>query len=172
MTFSPQPFTNSFVWSINFIRLSPDQLENQNRMGINMEDKRKNRREPEDAKGELRFEERKRWGFFGLPFTFTVYKIYDNDIQVVSGLLTSKENDCYMYRVSDVELTMTLFQRMFGLGTVHCFTSDVTDKNLVLTNIRNAREIKDFIYQAAEESKRRRRTVNLQDIGAVMEDEG
>ncbi len=137
-----------------------------------MEDKRKNRREPEDAKGELRFEERKRWGFFGLPFTFTVYKIYDNDIQVVSGLLTSKENDCYMYRVSDVELTMTLFQRMFGLGTVHCFTSDVTDKNLVLTNIRNAREIKDFIYQAAEESKRRRRTVNMQDIGAVMEDEG
>ncbi len=137
-----------------------------------MEDKKKNRREPEDAKGELRFEERKRWGFFGLPFTFTVYKIYDNDIQVVSGLLTSKENDCYMYRVSDVELTMTLFQRMFGLGTVHCFTSDVTDKNLVLTNIRNAREIKDFIYQAAEESKRRRRTVNMQDIGAVMEDEG
>lgn len=137
-----------------------------------MEDKRKNRREPEDAKGELRFEERKRWGFFGLPFTFTVYKIYDNDIQVVSGLLTSKENDCYMYRVSDVELTMTLFQRMFGLGTVHCFTSDVTDKNLILTNIRNAREIKDFIYQAAEESKRRRRTVNMQDIGAVMEDEG
>ncbi len=137
-----------------------------------MEDKKKNRREPEDAKGELRFEERKRWGFFGLPFTFTVYKIYDNDIQVVSGLLTSKENDCYMYRVSDVELTMTLFQRMFGLGTVHCFTSDVTDKNLVLTNVRNAREIKDFIYQAAEESKRRRRTVNMQDIGAVMEDEG
>lgn len=86
--------------------------------------------------------------------------------------MTSKENDCYMYRVSDVELTMTLFQRMFGLGTVHCFTSDVTDKNLILTNIRNAREIKDFIYQAAEESKRRRRTVNMQDIGAVMEDEG
>ncbi len=137
-----------------------------------MEDIKKMKREPEDAKGEIRFEERKRWGFFGLPFTFTVYKIYDNDIQVVSGFLTSKENDCYMYRVSDVELTRTLFQRMFGLGTVHCFTSDVTDKNLVLTNIKNAREIKDFIYQAAEESKRRRRTVNMQDIGAVAEEEG
>ncbi len=136
-----------------------------------MENIKKIKREPENAKGEIRFEERKRWGFLGLPFTFTVYKIYDNDIQVVSGLLTSKENDCYMYRVSDVELTRTLFQRMFGLGTVRCFTSDVTDKNLVLTNIKNAREIKDFIYQAAEESKRRRRTVNMQDIGAAVEGE-
>ncbi|MDO4284007.1 MAG: PH domain-containing protein [Eubacteriales bacterium] len=119
-----------------------------------------------DAKGTLMFTERKRWLFFALPFTFTKYLIYENDIQIESGLLTTKENDCYMYRVSDVELTRTLFQKIFGIGTVRCFTSDVTDKNLILKNIRNSREIKDYIYKAAEDSKKRRRTINMQDIGA------
>ena len=103
---------------------------------------------------------------FGLPFTFTEFYIYDNDIQIRAGLFNSNEDDCYMYRITDVKLKQSLFQKMFGLGTVECYTSDVTDKKIVLKNIRNAREIKDFIYSASEESKRRRRTVNMQNIGA------
>jgi hypothetical protein len=119
-----------------------------------------------DSKGNLAYKERKRWTLFGLPFTFTEFYIYDNDIQIRAGLIDSNEDDCYMYRITDVKLKQSLFQKMFGLGTVECYTSDVTDKKIVLKNIRNAREIKDFIYSASEESKRRRRTVNMQNIGA------
>ena len=122
---------------------------------------------PFGSKGKLTYTERKRWTLFGLPFTFTVYELYENDILIRSGLLDVRENDCYMYRVSDVELSRTLIQRMFGLGNVTCFTSDATTKTIVLKNIRHSKEIKDFIYRSAEESKMRRRTVNMQNIGAL-----
>ena len=124
-------------------------------------------RYPFGSKGKLGFTERKGWTFLGLPFTFTVYELYDNDIVIRNGIFTVHENDCYMYRVSDVELTRNIWQRLFGIGTVTCYTSDATTKTIVLKNIRNSREIKDFIYRSAEECKMRRRTVNMQNIGAL-----
>ena len=122
--------------------------------------------------GKLVYREQKRWGFLGLPFTFTTYLLYENDIQIKSGFLSSVENDCYMYRVIDVQLRVSFWQRLFGLGTVICVTSDATNKTIVLKNIRHAREIKDFIYRASEEAKLRRRTVNMQNIGAYEDLDG
>lgn len=122
--------------------------------------------------GRLIYKEKKRWGFFGLPFTFTTYLLYENDIQIKTGLLSIMENDCYMYRVIDVQLRVGFFQRIFGLGTVVCVTSDATNKTITLKNIRHAREIKDFIYRASEEAKIRRRTVNMQNIGVFDDLDG
>ena len=122
--------------------------------------------------GKLVYREKKRWGFLGLPFTFTTYFLYENDIQIKTGFLSSVENDCYMYRVIDVQLRISLLQRLFGLGTVICVTSDATNKMITLKNIRHAREIKDFIYRASEEAKIRRRTVNMQNIGAFEDLDG
>lgn len=119
--------------------------------------------------GKLVYREKKRWGFLGLPFTFTTYLIYENDIQIKTGFLSVIENDCYMYRVIDVQLRVGFWQRLFGLGTVHCVTSDATNKTITLKNIRHAKDIKDFIYRASEDAKLRRRTVNMQNIG-VYED--
>ena len=47
----------------------------------------------------MEFRERKRWVFFGLPFTFTVYTIKEDVITVNTGILNREENDCYMYKV-------------------------------------------------------------------------
>ena len=80
--------------------------------------------------GKLVYREKKRWGFLGLPFTFTTYLIYENDIQIKTGFLSVIENDCYMYRVIDVQLRVGFWQRLFGLGTVHCVTSDATNKTI------------------------------------------
>lgn len=117
------------------------------------------------SKGNLVYEEQARWTFFGLPFTFTRYLFHENDLQIRRGFLNTTENDTYMYRIIDVQLKQSLIQKMFGLGTIICYTSDATDRNLVIKNIRHAREIKDFIYTASEEAKMRRRTVNMQNIG-------
>ena len=118
------------------------------------------------SKGDLAFQERKRWGFLGLPFTFTLYKIYENDIQIRAGFLNVKVDDCLMYRISDVSLDRSLTQRIFGLGTVSCYTSDTTDKVMKLKNIRHSEEIKDYILQTSEEARLRRRTINMQNVGA------
>ena len=118
-----------------------------------------------EAKGELRYSERGRWLLFGLPWTFTKYEIRDNDFTIIKGFFTVRENDCYMYKISDVEITSTLWQRMAGLSTIVLYTSDVTDRTIVMKNIKHGREIKDFILQASEAARIRRRTVSMQNIG-------
>lgn len=119
----------------------------------------------QDSKGELKYSERSRWLLFGLPWTFTKYEIRENDFTIVKGFFTVRENDCYMYKISDVEVTSTLLQRMAGLSTIVLFTSDVTDRTIVMKNIKHGKEIKDFILQASESARLRRRTVSMQNIG-------
>lgn len=114
----------------------------------------------------MEFRERKRWLFLGLPFTFTKYTIKEEMITVDTGLLKTVENDCYMYKVQDVQLTATLAEKMFRLGTVTCFTGDTTDPKLELVHIKNARAVKDFILEMSEAARIKRRTVNMLDIGS------
>lgn len=112
------------------------------------------------------FCERKRVLFFGLPWTFTKYIIKPDVITIDEGFLRIEENDCYMYKVQDVRLTATLFERIFHLGTVICYTGDVTDKELRMVHIKHARDVKDYILKASEAARLKRRTLNTLDIGA------
>ncbi|MCR5755226.1 MAG: PH domain-containing protein [Acetatifactor sp.] len=114
----------------------------------------------------MQFVERKRWLFLGLPFTFTKYTIREDMITVDSGLLKTIENDCYMYKVQDVEHTATLAEKLCGLGTITCYTGDTTHPKLILEHIKNSKAIKDFILKQSEEARMKRRTVNMLDIGS------
>ena len=120
----------------------------------------------------IEFVERKRWLFLGLPFTFTKYIVKEDMITIEAGFLKKVENDCYMYKVQDVEHTASLIERMFGMGTVVCYTGDTTHPRLVLEHIRNSRALKDFILKQSEEARMKRRTVNMLDIGSGDGDEG
>ena len=95
----------------------------------------------EEALEETVYIERKRILFFGLPWTFTRYTLTDNLVTVSSGLLKTTEDDCYMYKIQDVRLTISFAERLFGLGTVVCYTGDVTHPELKLIHIRHAKEI-------------------------------
>lgn len=119
----------------------------------------------------VEFVERKRWLFLGLPFTFTKYSIREDMITITAGFLKTVENDCYMYKVQDVEHTAGLMEKMFKMGTVVCYTGDTTHPKLVLEHIRNSKTIKDFILKESEEARLKRRTVNMLDIGSgALED--
>lgn len=143
-----------------------------------MEDLKKENGNVENKPGENEAEaekkmymERKCWLFFGLPFTFTKYTVTDEVITINEGFLSTKENDCYLYKVQDVELHTSLIERIFKLGTVACYTGDNTHPQLYLTHIHHAKEIKNYILKASEEARRRRRTLNTLNIDAVDIDE-
>ena len=114
----------------------------------------------------VEFVEKKRWLFLGLPFTFTKYVIKEDMITVDTGVFTKVENDCYMYKVQDVEHTASIWARMVGLGTIVCYTGDTTHPKLLIEHIRNSKAIKEFILKESEEARLKRRTVNMLDIGS------
>lgn len=114
----------------------------------------------------MEYKERKRWLFFGLPFTFTKYSIKEDVITIDTGFFKTIENDCYMYKVQDVQHSASLIERIFGLGTITCFTGDSTHPKLILEHVKNSKEIKDYIFSASEEARLKRRTVNMLDIGS------
>ncbi len=117
----------------------------------------------------MAYTEKKRWPFLGLPLTFTTYTVSEEIITVNAGFFKRVENDCYMYKIVDVRLETSLLERIFGLGTVHCFSGDVTDPDLRIMHIKNAKEIKDYILKQSEEERMRRRTLNTQSLDSNPE---
>lgn len=118
------------------------------------------------------FEEKKRTKFLGLPLYFTTYKINDDKINIRRGFLNITEDDAYMYKIQDVRLKRSLMERIFHLGTIVCFTGDTTHPELKITSVRRSDEIKEFILEASEEARRKRRTLHSLDIDAeTVEDD-
>ena len=110
------------------------------------------------------FVEKKRTKFLALPFCFVTYRIYEDKINIKSGFLTTVEDDAFMYKVQDVRITRTLMERIFRLGTVICYTGDKTHPELALTHIKKASEIKEYLIEASETARRKRRTMHMMDI--------
>ena len=109
------------------------------------------------------YQEKKRSLFFGLPLSFTTYRIEE---KVVKGFLRTEEDDTLMYRIQDVKLVTGFLERIFRLGTVVCYSSDVTDSTLVLKHIRHAKEVKDYILVTAEQERRKVRTLHTMGLDA------
>lgn len=114
----------------------------------------------------IQFVEKKRTALFALPIYFTTYTITEDMLNIKEGFFKITENDCYMYKIQDVSMTMTLIERIFKLSTITCHTGDTTNPIIVLKHIKNGRAIKEFLLQASDEARLKRRTINTVNIGA------
>lgn len=116
------------------------------------------------------YKERKRWLFLGLPFTFTKYTVTEEKLVVNKGFFKLREDTCYLYKIIDVKLERSLLERMCGMGTIICYTGDVTDKVIRLIHIKNSKTINDFLLEQSEEMRRKRRTLNTLNLTQGMSD--
>lgn len=93
----------------------------------------------------------------GLPLSFTRYSLSDDRLFVSEGFLNIRDDEVLLYRVRDIDTKRTLWQRMFGVGTVTVMSSDKTMPNLVLKNIKDPVFVKELIHRQVEEMKIKRR---------------
>ena len=102
--------------------------------------------------------------YFGMPISFTRYAMSEDRLFISVGLLNIKDDEVLLYRVRDIDTSRTLWQRIFGVGTVTVMSSDKSMPNLVLKNIKDPVRIKELIHEQVEEMKIRRRVR----VGEIM----
>jgi len=113
---------------------------------------------------EYLWQDRKR--YFGLPLSFTRYALSEDRLFVSVGFLNIKDDEILLYRVRDIDTSRSLWQRLFGVGTVVVASSDKTMPNLVLKNIKDPIMVKELIHKQVEETKIKRRVR----FGEIMTD--
>ena len=95
--------------------------------------------------------------FFGLPISFTRYALSEDRLFLKRGFLNIKQDEIVLYRVRDLRLNVSLWQRIFGVGTVTVISTDKSLPELKLKNIRQPAEVKELIHENVEKMKIERR---------------
>ena len=111
------------------------------------------------------FRERKRI-FFGLPWTFTIYSCSEEILYVKKGFLNQTEDEVRLYRIMDISLRKKLWQRIFGLATIHCCSGDKSMGEFDIANIKNAETIKKQLSELVEKQRMTKRVSSREFIGA------
>ncbi len=110
------------------------------------------------------WKDRKR--FLGMPLSFTRYALSEDRLFLSVGFLSIKDEEVLLYRVRDITTSRTLWQRLFGVGTVTVSSSDKNQPTVILKNIKHPLEVKELLHTNVEEMKLRRRMR----VGEVISD--
>lgn len=108
------------------------------------------------------WKDRKR--FLGMPLSFTRYALSQDRLFMSVGFLSIKDEEVLLYRIRDINTSRTLWQRIFGVGTVTVVSSDKSLPTLVLKNIKNPMGVKELLHEQVEDMKIRRRVR----VGEIM----
>lgn len=100
---------------------------------------------------------RKRTLFLGLPFSFTKYSLTEEKLLIETGFFNKTEEEVRLYRILDLSLKRTFGQRLSGLGTITCKTSDKTLPILELKNIKKSKEVKEQLSDLIEAERVKKR---------------
>ena len=108
------------------------------------------------AKTEYIWKDRKRT-IFGLPWSFTVYKLTKEKLLIETGFLSKKQEEIRLYRIMDLTLNRPLGQRLWGLGTIHCCSADKSTPEFDILKIKNSEDVKNMISDMVEEQREAKR---------------
>lgn len=104
----------------------------------------------------LVWQDRKRI-IFGLPWSFTKYKLYDDKFQICTGFLSRKEEEIRLYRIMDLTLQKSFGQRIFGMGTIKVESADKTTPEFLIKNIKKPDTVRDLLSDKVEVARRKNR---------------
>ena len=118
---------------------------------------------------EILWKDRKRT-IFGLPLSFTKYSLDEERLFIESGFLNSKEDEVRLYRITDISLTRTLGQKLFGIGSIKCCSADKTLGDFIIKNIKNPKEVKEKISELVEKQRDAKRVSSREFLDDTSDD--
>ena len=108
------------------------------------------------------WKDRKR--YLGMPISFTRYAMSEDRLFLSVGFLNIRDEEVLLYRIRDINTSRTLWQRLFGVGTVTVISSDKSMPSFELKNIKDPMTVKELIHDQVEAMKIRRRVR----VGEIM----
>ena len=112
---------------------------------------------------------------FGLPWTFTKYALTKEKLLVETGILNKDEEEIRLYRIMDMTLKRSFWQRLFGVGTIHCCTADKTAPELDILWIKDASTVKELLSDLVEAERMEKRVSSREffsDSDGDLDDDG
>lgn len=104
----------------------------------------------------------------GLPLSFTRYALTEDRLFLDTGFFNLRSEEILLYRVRDINLRRSLWQRIFGVGSIRVLSSDKSTPDLLIKNVKNPLEVKELLRRQVEETKISRRVR----LGEIMGDIG
>ena len=90
---------------------------------------------------------------FGLPWTFTKYSLGENSLFIKRGILNISEEEIRLYRILDITLKRSFWERLFGLGTLHLCTADKSTPEIDILHIKAPKEVRTLLSDKVEEAR-------------------
>ncbi len=97
------------------------------------------------------WQDRKR--HLGLPISFTKYALSDDRLFLETGLLNVKYEEINLYRVKDLTLKISFWQRIFGVGSIIVHSADETNSHLEIKNVKNPKQVKELLHACVEKAR-------------------
>ena len=110
--------------------------------------------------------------YFGMPISFTRYALSEDRLFISVGLLNIKDDEVLLYRIRDIDTSRSLWQRIFGVGTITVMSSDKSMPTLMLKNVKDPIFVKELLHQQVEEMKIRRRVRVGEIMGNGLDEDG
>lgn len=114
------------------------------------------------------WKDRKR--FLGMPLSFTRYALSKDRLFLSVGFLSVRDEEILLYRIRDISIKRTLWQRIFGVGSISVTSADKSTPQLALKNIKHPLEVKELLHENVEDCKIRRR-MRVSEMMADIHDE-
>lgn len=107
--------------------------------------------------------------YFGAPISFTYYSVADGRLYIKKGLLVTHYDEVMLFRIYDIKMVETLWQKLFKVGTVIVYTSDAssTRKIVRLINIKMPLMFRDFLSRKVEAAREEKGIQGAEFIGPV-----
>ena len=112
---------------------------------------------------EILWADRKR--ILGMPISFTRYSMDEDRLYVKKGLLRTELNEILLYRILDVRSTQTLWQRIFGVGTLTLYSADQSCPQLLLKNIKRPEKLHRYLSDVIEKNRQSKGIAGREIVG-------
>lgn len=97
------------------------------------------------------WKDRKR--ILGIPMTFIRYRLSEDRLFFETGFFNLRGEEILLYRIRDIGVTISFWQRFTGVGTVTVTSTDSSAPMLAMKDIKHPREVKELIHTQVEKAK-------------------